>query len=98
MIIVYFLSLFGIAFFIKETDLMNWFRILLLQIHPVFLKLLECYFCLGFWVGVGSYPFIMNIYSIVDHILWSFGSASLCLIMSSVVFFFQGKDNSSKSF
>lgn len=89
MLIAYLLSAFGIAHFIKESDVMNWVRVNLLKIHPIFYKLLNCYFCLGFWSALIVYLFTTLKYNFVDHILFGFSGATITFTISSIIFFFQ---------
>lgn len=98
MLIVYLLSAFGIAHFIKESDIANSFRIFLIKIHPIFVPLLQCYFCLGFWVSMIVYLLTFYRYNFIDHILWGFAGATISFAISSVIFFFHevaGKNKSS---
>lgn len=84
--IIYLLAIFGIVQFIKESDVMSWPRTMLLRVHPIFFKLLTCYYCLGFWVGLLVYLAQFSSYRVVDHIIWGFGGAAISITLSSFAF------------
>ena len=92
MIFVYMLATFGLAHFIKESDFMNWPRIQFLKLGPIFYKLLECYFCLGFWTSLVVYSLTFSgSFHIIDLILWGFSGATVSFLVSSLIYHFRGE-------
>ena len=87
--IISLLSAFGITHFIKEADFLSSIRAYLIRLSPVFYKLLSCYFCLGFWIGLLVYLTQFNNYVFYNHILYGFASATTCFTISSIIFIFQ---------
>ena len=80
------LAVFGIVFFLKETDITSRLRILLISTHPIIGNLFDCYFCLGFWTSIFLYPLThIYHYSIVDHSLFSFAGAASSFIIMSII-------------
>ena len=89
--IIYLLSIFGLAFCIKEKDgpfgLISKFRNLLMRnryIGTFFYNLLECYFCLGFWCGIIIYLLSQDNYYWNFAILWGLSGAVLCLFFNVI--------------
>ena len=91
-ILIYILTIYGLAFFIKENDgpwgLMALWRNKLMSNKDVgvfFYKLFDCYFCLGFhcgWLvcllsGESWYPNLL--------ICWGLAGGIICLILDAVL-------------
>ena len=91
-ILIYILAIYGLAFFIKESDgpwgLMGLLRNKLMSNKNVgvfFYKLFDCYFCLGFhcgWLvcllsGESWYPNLL--------ICWGLAGGIICLILDAVL-------------
>lgn len=82
------LAIFGLAFFIKESDgpwgLMALARNRLMK-DPVvgvfFYKLIECYFCLGFHCGWFVYLLYAQHWSLSHLIVWGLAGGMISLIM-----------------
>lgn len=91
-VLIYALAIYGLAFFIKESDgpwgLMALWRNQLLnnkEVGVFFYKLLDCYFCLGFhcgWIicllaGQSWYPNLL--------FCWGLAGGIICLILDRVM-------------
>jgi hypothetical protein len=94
------LAIYGLAFFIKETDgpwnLIGRWRNLMMRIPFIgvqFFKLLDCYFCLGCHCGWIVYLLSHESYSWQFFVLWALAGGAISLILSGVV----AKLNSSHS-
>ena len=103
-IIVCLLSIFGLAFLIKESDgpwgLMSWLRRQLMAnkyIGVFFYKLLDCYFCLGFHCGWIVYLLQGEPYRWHFLILWALAGSAISLIMDASLSCLQRLGNHSDS-
>lgn len=85
-------SIFGLAFFIKESDgpfdIMNKTRNYLMRNNFVglfFYKLLSCYFCTGCHAGWVVYLLQMSRFKLSEMILWSFAGGVVCILLDSII-------------
>lgn len=85
-------AIFGLAFFIKESDgpwgLMALVRSKLMQnphVGVFFFKLLDCYFCLGFHCGWFVYLLFAPHWQFQFLILWGLAGGTLSLIMDLIL-------------
>lgn len=92
MIMIYILAIFGLAFFIKESDgpwgIMALARNKIMQnphVGVFFYKLLDCYFCLGFHCG--WIVCLLSEESWHPNLLFCWGLAGgiICLILDRVL-------------
>ena len=85
MIVLYLLSFFGLTYAIQQSSLLNRFRIWLIQLHPLFMELLECPFCTGFWSGLIVYGLSLSKY--ISFILFGLAGAAASLIITMILDF-----------
>src|SRR3984957_5462826 len=85
-------AIFGLAFTIKQTDgpwdLVSRWRNLMMRIPffgVQFYKLLDCYFCLGFWCGLGVYFLTQEPYKLTMAICWGLTGGTVCLILDGIL-------------
>jgi hypothetical protein len=85
-------AIFGLAFFIKETDgpwgIMSWIRNKLMTnkyIGVFFFKLLDCYFCLGCWCGSVIYLLHEDPWKFNLLICWGLAGGVISLIMNALL-------------
>ncbi len=85
-------AIFGLAFFIKETEgpwgVMSWVRNKLMRNDHVgvfFIKLLECYFCLGFHCGWIVYLLANDHWSVQFFILWGLAGGVISIMMDALL-------------
>lgn len=93
-IIIGLLAIFGLAFFIKESDgpfdLMNKLRNLSISnkyVGVFFYKLLSCYFCCGCHCGWIIYLLINKNWHFNLFICWAFAGGAISLITDAVIDF-----------
>lgn len=91
-IIIYILAIFGLAFFIKESDgpcgLMSKARNHLMQnkyVGMFFFKLLNCYFCTGSHAGWIIYLLSQDEWHINLFFVWALAGGVVSLIMDSLL-------------
>jgi hypothetical protein len=91
-ILIIALSIFGLAFLIKETDgpggIIAWVRNKLLQnkyVGVFFYKLLSCYFCTGMYCGAAIYLLSQSIFQWNLLFLWSLAGGVICLVMDGLM-------------
>jgi hypothetical protein len=89
-IIIYLLSIFSLAFLIKESDgpfaLISKLRNILMRnkyAGVFFYKLLECWYCVGCHTGYIIYLLFTPYreYSFSNFIIWSLAGGAICLIV-----------------
>ena len=92
MIIFYILAIFGLAFVLKEDsgpwDLISKWRNLMMRIPFVgvqFYKLLDCWFCTGFWSGVLVYLLSNQSYQLSETIIWGLAGGVICLLVDGTL-------------
>lgn len=90
-ILIIIFSIWGLAFFIKESDgpwgIMNWFRRVLVAnkyVGVFFHKLLECYFCVGTWCGVAIYLLTTECIKLSWLPVWGLAGGAICLILEAI--------------
>jgi hypothetical protein len=91
--LIYLLSIFGLAFLIKESDgpfdIMLHLRNMLMRnkyVGVFFYKLLECYFCVGCHAGWIIYLLQMNNFNLYSLIIWTLAGGSFSLIFSKLLY------------
>jgi hypothetical protein len=92
--IVLICAIFGLAFVIKQADgpwdliarWRNWIMRLPL-IGPQFYKLLDCYYCTGFWAGLSIYFVSQESYKLSWALCWGLAGGVVSLIMDAVLTF-----------
>lgn len=91
-LIISILSIFGLAFFFKESDgpwgIMAWSRSKLMNnkyVGVFFYNLLNCYFCLGCHCGWLVYLLQAPTYSVQFFILWTLAGGVISLILDGVL-------------
>jgi len=91
-VLIYILTIYGLAFFIKESDgpwgLMALWRNKLMSNKDVgvfFYKLFDCYFCLGFHCG--WFVCLLSGQSWHPNLLicWGLAGGIICLILDAVI-------------
>jgi hypothetical protein len=90
--LVYLLAIFGLAFFLKESD--GPFDIILhlrnklmsnKYLGVFFYKLLSCYFCCGFHCGYLIYLLSQKNWSFNLLICWALAGGTISLILDAVI-------------
>jgi hypothetical protein len=91
-IIVSILAIYGLAFFVKESDgpwgIMNWIRRQLLSnkyVGVFFFKLLDCYFCTGCWAGLAVYLLSAEHIKLTEAVVWVLAGGASSLILDAVL-------------
>jgi hypothetical protein len=91
-ILIYLLAIFGLAFFLKESDgpfdLMAKLRNALMRnkyLGVFFYKLFSCYFCCGFHCGYLIYLLINKNWQFNLFICWGLAGGVSCLILDGVI-------------
>lgn len=92
LIFLYLLSMFGLTFLIKESDgpwgIMAWVRNKLMTnkyVGVFFFKLLECYFCVGFWAGIAVYLLSPRPWEVNILICFGLAGGATSLILNGVL-------------
>lgn len=90
--IIILFAIYGLAFLLKESDgpwdIMNWFRRILFNrpwAGPFFIKLFDCYFCLGCHCGWIVYLLSHESYSFQFFILWTLAGGVISLILDGLL-------------
>lgn len=90
MIVILVFAIFGLAFLLKDSDgpfgIMNWFRRTLFHLPLVstfFIKLFDCYFCLGCHCGWIVYLLSTKNYTWQFFILWTVAGGAISLILEA---------------
>jgi hypothetical protein len=90
--LIYLLSIFGLAFLIKESDgpfdIMLHLRNMLMRnkyVGVFFYKLLECYFCVGYHCGWIIYLLSQKQWSVNLLICWGLAGAATSLILDKII-------------
>ena len=80
-----FIASFSLTFGFKETALFEKPRIWLIGLHPFFYKLIDCYYCLGFWVSI--FVLLLDTFGGLTGLLflWGLTGAIISLIMSGII-------------
>lgn len=93
-ILIALLAIFGLAFAIKETDgpwnMMGHLRNLLFRlpwVGVVIFKLLDCYFCTGWWAGLVVYFLTQEPYKLGWAICWALTGGTVCLIIDGLLLY-----------
>ena len=100
-IVLYLLSIFSLAFLIKESDgpwgIMAWIRNKLMSnkyVGVFFYKLLSCWHCTGMHAGWVIYliatPF--NKLELRSFVLWSLAGGAICYIINLILEKIQAQD------
>lgn len=79
-----YLSIFGLAFLIKESYIFSGIRNFLLRnehVGSIFYRLFDCWFCIGCHSGWIVYLLSQNQYSISSFILWILFGGTISLIL-----------------
>lgn len=91
-LIIYILSIYGLAFLIKETDgpwgIMSWIRNSLVTnkyVGVFFYKLLSCYFCIGCHAGWIIYLLSAKHYHFNLLICWMLAGGVISLILDGLL-------------
>lgn len=91
-LILQLLAIFGLAFFIKDSngpfDIMSKLRRVLMQnkyVGVFFFKLFECYFCIGCHCGWIVYLLSADVYSWQFFILWTLAGGATSLILDAAL-------------
>jgi hypothetical protein len=91
-IVISLLAIFGLAFTLKETngpwDLISKWRNLMMRIPFIgvqFYKLLDCYFCTGWWCGIVIYLLSNQNYTLSWAIVWGLAGGVICLLMDGIL-------------
>jgi len=86
------LAIYGLAFFLKESDgpwgVMNWFRrtlFNLLWVGVFFIKLFDCYFCVGCHCGWIVYLLSTTTPTWQFFILWTLAGGTISLIIDALL-------------
>lgn len=90
--LIYILAIYGLAFLLKEVEgpwgivatARNWLMTNK-YVGVFFYKLLECYFCMGWWCGVFIYLLSEEAWDLNLLICWGLAGAAISLILSKVV-------------
>ena len=91
-IVIALLAIFGLAFAIKETDgpwnivsiCRNW-MMRLPFVGPQFFKLLDCYYCTGWWAGLAVYFLTQEVYKLGWAICWAFAGGAVSMFMNALL-------------
>lgn len=92
-ILISIFAIFSLAFLIKEIEgpwgivstARNW--VMNNSVVGVFFfKLLECYYCLGFWCGIAIYLLSQNEWHAKLLICWGLAGAAISLIFSQILY------------
>lgn len=78
------LAISGLAFFLKNSELLSWFRSFLFRLHPLFFKLFSCMFCLGCHCGWIIYLISFRSFN-VNIILYMFSGGVVSLLFDSII-------------
>lgn len=85
-------AMWGLAFLVKDSDgpwgIMNWMRRKLIQnkyCGVFFYKLLDCYFCTGWWAGLAIYFLTQESYKFKWAVCWGLTGGAVCLIMDAIL-------------
>jgi hypothetical protein len=85
-------SIFGLAFAVKETEgpwgLMSWIRNQLIKnkyVGVFFYKLLSCFYCTGFWAGLGIYFLTQEAYKLTWALCWGLAGGAICVILDALL-------------
>lgn len=91
-VIIMLLAIFGLVFALKETEgpwgVMSWMRHKLFScklLGTLFFKLLDCFFCTGFWCGIAVYLLATEHIKLTWIPIWGLAGASISLILSAVL-------------
>ena len=91
MIVIAILSIYGLAFIIKQSDgpfgIINWARNKLMSnrfVGVLFFKLLDCWFCTGCHSGWIIYLLYEKNYTWQSFILWTLAGGAISLILEEV--------------
>ena len=87
-------AIFGLAFAIKQTDgpwnLVSRWRNWMMRVPFVgvqFYKLLDCYYCTGFWAGLAVYFLSEESYKLGWALCWGLAGGTICLIIDGALTF-----------
>jgi hypothetical protein len=90
-LIIAVLAIYGLAFLLKESDgpwgMINWFRRTLFNLPwagVFFIKLFDCYFCLGCHCGWVVYLLSASMPSWHFFILYSLAGGTICLLIDAL--------------
>jgi len=85
-------AIFGLAFAIKQTDgpwdIITKWRNLMMRlplVGPQFYKLLDCFYCTGFWSGLVIYFLTQESYKLGWAICWGLAGGTICLVVDGVI-------------
>lgn len=91
-IVIAFFAIFGLAFLLKESDgpwgIMNWFRRTLFNlpsVGPFFIKLFDCYFCMGCHCGWIVYLLSAATFTWQFIILYTLAGGAISLILEAAL-------------
>jgi hypothetical protein len=90
MTLLYLLAMFGAAYAIKEAELFSPARNLLMRHSPFFIRLLSCWWCVGFWAGVFIYLLAhtsagaFETFNPFEWIVWGFAGSAVSALGSAV--------------
>jgi hypothetical protein len=92
MIVISILAIYGIAFAIKEADgpwdliskWRNW-MVRLPFIGVQFYKLIDCWYCTGWWSAIIVYLLSEQSYKLTQALLWGFCGGAACLIIHAAI-------------
>lgn len=90
-ILITILSVYGLAFAIKESDgpwgVMAWLRNRLIKnkyVGVFFFKLLSCYFCTGTWCGIAIYLLTTECIKLSWLPVWGLAGGAVCVILEAM--------------
>jgi hypothetical protein len=85
-------AIFGLAFALKQTDgpwdLVSRWRNWMMRVPFIgvqFYKLLDCYFCIGWWSGLAIYFLTQESYKLNWAICWGLAGGTLCLVIDGII-------------
>lgn len=91
-LVISFFAIFGLAFLLKDSDgpwgIMNWFRRTLFNLPKVgsfFIKLFDCYFCLGCHCGWIIYLLSAPSFSWQFFVIWTLAGGAISLILEAAL-------------
>jgi hypothetical protein len=78
-------SFYGLTWTIKESEIFSVPRNWLISKSVFAFKLLDCYFCTGFWCGIAVYLLHEPAWNLKFLFLWGLASASVSFIVDALV-------------
>jgi len=91
-ILISIFAIFSLAFLIKEIEgpwgIVSTSRNWIMKnsiVGTFFYKLLECYYCLGFWCGIAVYLLSQNEWHVNLLICWGLAGAAISLMFSKAL-------------